>query len=86
MRHVDTFTLRLADQPGALERVLALCSRKRCPVVSLAYRAGDRHRPGGLELGVRAGSRAPELEARLAGLVDVLEVHAGRAGDLELVA
>ena len=86
MSHVATFTLRLSEQPGALERVLAMCSRKRCPVVSLEYRAGDRHRPGGLELGVRAGARAPELEARLAGLVDVLEVSTGTQRELARAA
>jgi acetolactate synthase regulatory subunit len=81
--HPDTFSLELTEAPDVLPRVLALCHRKQSTVLALRYEAGDRHRPGRLELTVQCGRRAPELRRRLGELVDVLAVS---SRSLDLVA
>jgi acetolactate synthase regulatory subunit len=81
--HTDSFTLEVSAAPDVVHRVLALCHRKQGRVVALRYEAGDRHRPGLLELTVSCGRRAPELRARLTDLVDVRSVS---SRSLDLVA
>jgi acetolactate synthase regulatory subunit len=81
--HTDTFTMQLADAPDVLARVVALCHRKQGTVLALHYEAGERHRPGRLELTVRAGRRGPELRTRLGELVGVVGVA---SPSLDLVA
>lgn len=67
--HVD---LTVRDAPGVLDRVLQSCRSRQCTVVSLSYHAGDRHRPGRVELTLEAPARAADLTVqRLRKLLDV---------------
>ena len=62
--------------PAVLERVVSACRSRRCEIVSLEFRAGDRHRPGRVRMTVRGAERMVGLaEDRLARLVDVLAVE-----------
>ncbi len=72
MSAVRRYSLRCADSPDVLLRVLSLCQRRRCEVVALDYVRCDAHRPGRLLLTVRAGERhGSRLAQWLAGLVFV---------------
>ena len=75
MSHTHRYRLELTDQPEVLQRVLTLFRRRGCEVVSMEYVAADRHRPGHLEVALRADERhARPLPRQLGGLVDVRAV------------
>lgn len=68
--------LTVTPGPAVLERVVSACRSRRCDIVSLEYRAGDRHRPGRVSLTVQGADRMVGLaQDRLARLVDVLAVE-----------
>lgn len=70
------FVLEIANDPDVLPRVVALCRRRRCELIAVSYLAGDRHRPGELQLSVRAPAwYAERLDDWLAALIPVFVVH-----------
>jgi len=72
MSDTQSYALDVADRPDVLPRVVSTVRRRGGEIVALSYACGDRHRPGALQLTVRAErSLAPWLE----GLVDVREVR-----------
>ena len=74
-RDVHHLQLTVADAPAVLDRVVSTCRSRQCTIVALSFQAGDRHRPGQIDLALRAPVRAAQLAAdRLARLVDVQAV------------
>jgi acetolactate synthase small subunit len=71
MPRTTTLTITLGDRPGALQRVISVCARRRLEVVSLAFQRADARVDLCLESEPRqlAGARA-----WLLALVDVLAV------------
>jgi acetolactate synthase regulatory subunit len=64
--------LTVRDAPAVLDRVVQTCRSRQCTIVALTFHAGDRHRPGRVELGLDAPARAVDLAVeRLRKLVDV---------------
>jgi acetolactate synthase small subunit len=72
MSHVKTLSITLGDGPGALQRVVTVCARRRLEVVSLTFqRAGAR-----VDLCVEGNPRQlAGARAWLSALVDVLAVR-----------
>jgi acetolactate synthase small subunit len=63
------------DRPRALQRVVAVCEGRRCPIVALDWRAGDRHRPAHLVITVTGDERqTARLRHWLEALVEVRRV------------
>jgi acetolactate synthase regulatory subunit len=76
-RDVHHLELTVADAPAVLDRVVSTVRSRQCTIVSLRFQAGDRHRPGQIDLTVSSSARAARLAAdRLARLVDVEVVAA----------
>jgi len=72
-----TLDLLVADRPDVPQRVMATCCRRQGAVVALAFERGLPDGTAGLELTVEVEPRLRRgLIDRIAGLVDVLEVHA----------
>jgi acetolactate synthase small subunit len=75
--HTHRFILDVTDRADVLPRIVGLCHRRGCEIISLTYARGDRHRPGRLDLAVTADERhLRPLAPRLAALVDVHDVRA----------
>jgi acetolactate synthase small subunit len=75
--HIHRLTLDVTDRADVLPRIVGLCHRRGCEIISLSYERGDRHRPGRLDLAVRADDRhLRPLAPKLAALVDVQDVRA----------
>lgn len=69
-------TLEVRDAPDVLVRVLTTLRRRGCAVISVDYRAGDRHRRGRLCVDYTAPPRHDHaVAAWLANLVDVVCVE-----------
>ena len=76
MSHTHRYSLEVTDRPDVLQRVVTLFRRRGCEVVSMEYVAADRHRPGRLDVALRADERhARPLPFQLEGLVDVRAVR-----------
>jgi acetolactate synthase regulatory subunit len=74
--HTRRYSLEVTDVPDVLPRVVNLCRRRGCEIVSMEFVSGDRHRPGRLDVALRASERhARPLSAWLAALVDVRDVR-----------
>jgi acetolactate synthase regulatory subunit len=69
---IHQLELDVRDDPEALRRIITVCRRRDCRIVSLSYEAGR------MRLGVEAeqDAQAARLRAWLANLVDVLAVRA----------
>jgi acetolactate synthase small subunit len=62
--------------PAVLERIVSACRSRQCSIVSLEFRAGDRHRPGRVSVTFEGADRMAGLaEDRLTRLVEVLAVE-----------
>jgi acetolactate synthase regulatory subunit len=73
---VRRYELSTTGRGDVLTRVIGLVRRRCGEVVALEFRRGDRHRPPVLELAVAIdGPRGRTLAARLAALIDVLDVR-----------
>ena len=71
-RDVHHLQLTVADAPAVLDRVVSTCRSRQCTIVSLSFQAGDRHRPGQIDLTLRGPERMTRMAAdRLARLIDV---------------
>ena len=66
------YSLDVHDRPDVLPRVVATVRRRGGEIVALSYASGDRHRPGSLELVVRAER---PLSTWLEALIDVRAVR-----------
>jgi acetolactate synthase regulatory subunit len=74
-----TLHLVVSDRPDVPQRVMATCCRRQGAVVALAFERGGPDGTAALELAVEVEPRLRRgLIDRIAGLVDVLEVHARR--------
>ena len=72
MTHLE---LTVKDAPGVLERVVGAVRSRQCQIVALQFHAGDRHRPGRVEITLDAPTRAVNLAAaRLQKLQDVQQL------------
>jgi acetolactate synthase regulatory subunit len=68
-------SLATAGDRDVLLRVLTVLRRRRFQVLSVEFRAGDRHAPPVLELSVEAPTRTGhQLEAWLSNIVGVVSV------------
>ena len=72
MPDTSHYSLDVTDRPDVLPRVVATVRRRGGEIVALSYAGGDRHRPGHLDLVVRAPR---PLDTWLEGLVDVRRVR-----------
>jgi len=80
LQSLCTLRLVVADRPDVPQRVLATCCRRQGTVVALAFERGGAGDTARLELAVEVEPRLRRaLIDRIAGLVDVLEVHARHA-------
>jgi acetolactate synthase regulatory subunit len=74
--HTHRLALTVTDSPAAVERILSTCRSRQCAIVSLHFTAGDRHRPGRVELTLDGPPRMVRLATgRLARLLDVIAVE-----------
>lgn len=69
------YVLEVDERSDVLLRVLSTCQTRRCPVVAVDYRRGDRHRSTQLLLTVAGGPARGDLATRLGRLVDVRRVE-----------
>ena len=73
---VRRYELTTTGGSDVLMRVIGLVRRRCGEVLALEFRCGDRHRPPVLELAVAVdGPHGRALAARLAALIDVLDVR-----------
>jgi hypothetical protein len=73
---VRRYELSTTGGSDVLMRVIGLVRRRCGEVVAVEFRRGDRHRPPVLELAVAIdGPHGRALAARLAALIDVLDVR-----------
>ncbi len=74
MPPVHHLEIDVSDHPDALHRIVCVCRRRACRIVSLHYTARGDGEPARVALGVE-GPYAPRIGRWLDGLVDVLEVR-----------
>jgi acetolactate synthase regulatory subunit len=72
------FGLETTGRDDVLVRVLTLLRRRGCRIVAVDFHEADRHGPERFALAIEAPARVEHaVDSWLAGLVDVLAVHAG---------
>lgn len=74
MSPVHHLEIDVSDHPDALQRIVCVCRRRACRIVSLNYTACGDGEPARVALGVE-GPYAPRIGRWLDGLVDVLAVR-----------
>lgn len=76
MPQLQTLTITLTDAPGALQRVITVCNRRRLEVVTLAFDRGGEDGLPRVEVCVESSPRQlVGARAWLGGLIDVVAVH-----------
>lgn len=74
MPETHHYTLDVDNRPDVLPRVVTTVRRRGGEIVAMRYASGDQHRPGSMEMTVRAPR---PLACWLEGLIDVRAVHVG---------
>lgn len=78
MPPVHHLEIDVSDHPDVLQRIVSVCRRRACRIVSLRYAAGGDGELARVALAVE-GPHAARVGRWLEGLVDVLAVRRGGA-------